>query len=182
MKNKSSFFLILAIFGAITVSCRKGENDPFFSIRTRDSRLVGVWDIKGVYNKTVTTELKVLGTEEPYTKLITYDSDTLTTVDGKNEYFDYYVEKLTINENGTFVDSIKMKRRNTKTLKVYVVQNSWYWLDSKKNKSAVNLVGYGIFDVNRLAWKELVLTQEEETQDPTQIVSKSVKLTFKREL
>lgn len=42
-KTQALFFLLIVL---IVVSCKKGEEDPSFSLRTRKNRVVGDWKIK----------------------------------------------------------------------------------------------------------------------------------------
>lgn len=51
MKNT---FAVMAIVGVTTVSsCKKGENDPFLSLRSRKARVTGEWKLtKGTVTET----------------------------------------------------------------------------------------------------------------------------------
>lgn len=48
MKRCLPFFLVLIAI-AITNSCRKGEGDPWFSLRSRKARLAGEWKLNEGY-------------------------------------------------------------------------------------------------------------------------------------
>lgn len=51
--KKVFFLLAVTIFSAVFISsCKKGEDDPFISFRSRDSRIIGTWVLK---NKTYTS-------------------------------------------------------------------------------------------------------------------------------
>ncbi len=56
MRKVLSILLLTAIIANVAsfYGCKKGENDPFFSIRTRKARMVGDWDISN-YNSVITT-------------------------------------------------------------------------------------------------------------------------------
>jgi len=46
MNHSKKTLLIIAVLALITTSCRKGEDDPFLSFRSRKSRLTGEWVLK----------------------------------------------------------------------------------------------------------------------------------------
>jgi hypothetical protein len=45
MKNLFKTFIALAIVSVTVQSCRKGEDDPAISLRSRDARLIGEWKL-----------------------------------------------------------------------------------------------------------------------------------------
>jgi hypothetical protein len=76
-KLTQSVLAILVVASSIT-ACKKGEDDPFLSLRSRDARLIGEWKLTAVTGKTTATS----------TETVTDPSGTLTTT-----------ENLTIDEN-----------------------------------------------------------------------------------
>lgn len=72
-KSISVIFLLFTIFSIEFVSCRKGEDDPALSLRSRKARMAGEW--KMTSGKTVSTNV--------YTSSST-TSTTTTTYDGAN--------------------------------------------------------------------------------------------------
>ncbi len=88
--KKILFLLAIAIFSATFItSCKKGEDDPFISFRSRDNRIIGVWVLK---NKTYTRKEQTVTKTTNNVNSNTYNSDETTTntntFDGTN-----YVEK-----------------------------------------------------------------------------------------
>ncbi|MBI5540915.1 MAG: hypothetical protein HY951_12700 [Bacteroidia bacterium] len=71
-------------------SCKKGEDDPTISLRSRKARLVGEWSL---------TSGKITSHEEYTTTVTTYDGKTsISSVYGTNPY----TEKMLFSKNGTF--------------------------------------------------------------------------------
>ncbi len=75
MDSKRYFVLILVgfllILPLLNTGCKKGEDDPFFSIYTRNSRLTGEWTVSSYWS-----EIKYFSTES--------DTATLTTTEINN--------------------------------------------------------------------------------------------------
>ena len=107
---------------------------------------------------------------------------------GADEKDSVYYETLVVNEDGTFSDTIKSRKWiNATTPTKYttrVISNNWYWLDSKKNKEGIMLLGYGTFLIDRLAWKELNLIYTKKTirkiSSNTSTISVVKRINFKR--
>jgi len=166
MKKLLLITAIISSVFAISISCKKGANDPFFSIRSRDSRIVGIWNIHDIsIDSTITSTSRL--NPESYSFFTTYSSDSLKILSAPTYTKDsVYKEILTINEDGTFTDSISSKKYDkTNPVTVYklrVIKNEWYWTTDKKNKDGIVLQGYGTFKLDRLAWKELTLISNRE--------------------
>ena len=88
-------FVGIAIAGLSTVSsCKKGENDPFLSLKSRTSRITGEWKLtEGTYTSTSTFS----GSTFNYTSIYT---ETTCTSNGNTTP---YSETLTIEKDGTYV-------------------------------------------------------------------------------
>ncbi len=84
-KLTQSVLAILVVASSIT-ACKKGEDDPFLSLRSRDARLIGEWKLTAVSGKTTAT-----GSET-----VTNTTGTLTTT-----------ENLSVDENynGTVLET-----------------------------------------------------------------------------
>ncbi|HBX50715.1 MAG: hypothetical protein A2275_11210 [Bacteroidetes bacterium RIFOXYA12_FULL_35_11] len=66
----------------VLTNCKKGENDPFLSFRSRDKRLVGNWTISKVDNTSI-TDIKGNSVNYPSLAAATYNNDytnSLTTI------------------------------------------------------------------------------------------------------
>ena len=188
MKKLLFLSAIITAIVALSVSCRKGPNDPFLSIRSRDSRIVGSWKIKGLaIDSTVAMTSSLKTDDRKYHIDFVNDSLKIFSDPNGNTKDSVYKEILTINEDGSYIDSIVSKKNGTTLNKLRIVRNEWYWTEAKKKKDGIVLVGYGAFRIDRLAWKELVLTSYRQSVNYTNkelsygtnsIVNKV--LTFKR--
>lgn len=122
MKNRvlSISFALIAIAGLTTITgCKKGENDPFLSLKTRKARITGEWRLtSGTVSETENTS------SGSNTYLTTYTSTT-RTIDGNTIS---YRETLTIEKDGTFnVERVVDGG-------ISVVSGNWFF--SGKNKEA----------------------------------------------
>ena len=179
------------IIGAITLffSCKKGANDPFLSLRSRDSRIVGTWVMTYLnIDSAITFSSSLKKEEKHYTTSYPVEDSIKRFSDGiGNNKDSVYKEILVINEDGSYIDSIFSKKKGSTVTRSRVVRNIWYWINAKKNKDGVVLQGYGTYKIDKLAWKELVLISEKETINYTNKaassgtdISISRQLTFKR--
>ncbi len=90
--KKIFFLLAVAIFSATFItSCKKGEDDPFISFRSRDGRIIGVWIMK---NKTYTNKSQTVDKTTNNVNSDVYNTDETTTT---TETFDgtTYTQKTT---------------------------------------------------------------------------------------
>lgn len=75
-------------------SCKKGENDPTISLRSRKSRLVGEWTLsEGSYTSTGP------GTSASY---VFNGSTQVTTFSGLAPFSAVYTQKVTIDKDGSY--------------------------------------------------------------------------------
>lgn len=142
---------ILLLFIGLSLvlgACRKGEDDPFFSLKTRDARLKGEWKLveKNFHNS-----------------------------DGNEDSFDGTT--YTVKQNGVIIDqypyqrTIKIEKGGTMKIETiadgvtYNSSNYWGWQNTDKKKTIL-LLYHDPYKVKRLSNKELVLELElDETQN-----------------
>jgi hypothetical protein len=148
---KKNFFriaLIVMVGGVMMASsgCKKGENDPSISLRSRTARLAGEWNLSAEDYKESS-----ISDNSSTTETVTYDGSILTTVTvrkykdwtGKdttvtNTETDSYTEKLTINKDGSFTREIIYGSTRTN------YEGNWMWMKGNseqelKNKQAIIL-------------------------------------------
>jgi hypothetical protein len=146
-KNILVIALGLLVGSTVLTGCKKGENDPFLSLKSRDARITETWKLVGLEGKNVTTDAS--GTDEFTT---TYNGTTVSEAFNQTVYNTYaYSLTVEIRKDGTY-QSIEMEDGDTET-----IDGRWYWLDSKKNKTTISLDNLGTFEVNGLKSKELIL-------------------------
>lgn len=125
-------FIAFAIVGLTAMSsCKKGENDPFLSLKSRKARISGEWKlIDGTSTNTYTSAGLTTTSSTNYT------SSSYTTSQG-NTYT--YSEKMTIEKDGTYEVVV------TDDGDTYTVKGVWFFsgkikdLDLK-NKEAIVMV------------------------------------------
>ena len=170
-----STFLLTASFSFI--SCRKGAEDPFISLRSRQNRLVGEWKLVNIEGKKITSTNRTSGGSVSVVITTNYADSVKTVLDDITNKDSVYFETLNIKDDGSFSDTIKSRHIKATSLEyssVRVVSNNWYWLDSKKKKTGIALVGIGEYQIIRLSTKELKLEMYYFNEQFTRSSSKSV--------
>lgn len=122
-------FAVIAIVGVSTVtSCKKGENDPSLSLRSRKARITGEWKLaEGTY-----TNLNSSGGIST-SSTTTYTGSTCSS--NGNTYA--YSETLTIDKDGTYEIAV------VEDTDVYTISGVWFFagkvkdLDLKKKEAVV---------------------------------------------
>jgi hypothetical protein len=171
MKNYR--IIIISVFAFIMAfsSCKKGEDDPFLSFRSRDSRITGEWLISNISGTERNHTKYISGSFEgnSTTEVITHefgeyiwtknttvttvvDDETETTTDETTTYFN---ERITINKDG-----IVTFKRTYESGNEVVSSGYWYWVDSNKKKIGITfIVDYEniTFNIRQLKNNELVL-------------------------
>lgn len=158
MKNTILILAIIMVAGVTLNSCKKGDNDPFLSLASRDARITEVWKLTD-YEKT-TTNLTTFG-EVSYenTTTYTYDGSIITKVKinpqgnatTETYSFSYNVD---IQKNGTYTSTTIDKGESNK------ITSNWWWTNSQNNKTGIILENDGNYIIDRLAKTELILTSE----------------------
>ena len=162
--------------------CKKGENDPFISLRSRDARITGTWKF----------------TEEDYSSSTTTTNDGTTTLSSSTTKFDGSLLTTTYTSGGeTYTESYSYSREMTiekgGTYKMVVIEDGdkdeytgrWCWLNDNKNKTQISFDGDEIYIVNQLKNSELILTHDSysKSTDDGYVSEKTstLKLTYQKE-
>lgn len=121
-------------------SCKKGENDPTLSLKSRKSRLVGEWTVTKAEGTSSTATGVALTS---YSSTTTFDGttqiSTMTTAAGAGNPSTYsYTQAYTFDKDGTFTMTY------TEGTDVTVYEGNWMFLGKNKtselkNKEAVML-------------------------------------------
>ncbi len=158
MRRNTLLLGVVALVGAtvmLTWGCKKGPEDPFISLKSRDARIKGNWELSKVEfsRRTVTTDPDMTCSPDISSKTVVSDDgvnftvyDTITRYDFINDKCVIEGEavpftgsfKFTVNKDGTY--SYSSSSGNTREEGT----GYWYWEDSKKNKLFI------AFDVNWL--------------------------------
>jgi hypothetical protein len=137
--------LIALVCLTVIPSCKKGENDPFISLRSRDARITGKW-------KVVNLELIENENGSIYTSVL--NGSILTESNNGNSISYSYSANWEILSDGTY------KYTYIYDGELSSGSSTWFWLNDTQNKTKISLNGVGIFVVDRLTNNELVLKYE----------------------
>ena len=152
MKKVLILLLTLIFFGAIQ-SCKKGENDPLISLRSRDSRITGNWIlVNAETNSNIDGDISSA----------TYTNSIMTETSNDNSSSYSYSINWDVKSDGTI--------NSSETINGYLSTSmlTWYWLDDNQKKTKIFISGgEGIYVVDRLTNKELVLKYQYEYSNPS---------------
>lgn len=131
MKNRflKVSFALVAIAGLTAITgCKKGENDPFLSLKTRKGRITGEWKlIEGTILESETSGGSTITDE------IAFINDT--RIEGGSAI--PYIETMTIERDGTYEQEIIQNGTP------HIIQGNWYFsgkseeIDLKKKEAVV---------------------------------------------
>jgi hypothetical protein len=152
MKQSHLKLALIAILSlGFLAACKKGENDPFLSLKTRNARITGTWKLTSQEtSETYTSD----GETDVYST--SYNGTTLNTTESGVTNSVPYSQTIEINNDGTYKmtiieDGVTNER-----------QGNWWWLNSKKKKVRIAFDDdWGSFYIDQLKNKELVLTIDE---------------------
>jgi hypothetical protein len=149
MKQHFSLVFTLALLMAVSFGCKVGADDPA-TLASRDSRLMGDWKLTAVVDSVI--DINALGT---FVTSYSYDGTILTRTSPFGTSTDSYTLLVSIAKGGVLTTT-EIENGDIKTGVDY-----WEWMGNDKNKSQVLLndqsMVSGIWDVQRLASKELIL-------------------------
>ena len=94
---KRSFYFVLLLAGTVFTlnSCKKGENDPFLSLKSRTARLHGEWTLSG-------GQVTILRGSDTLEDHIYTEGNESVAYNGGTHSDHAYTETLTIEKNGTY--------------------------------------------------------------------------------
>ena len=201
MKKILHLTLIAAVLSGAMVSCKKGENDPFLSLRSRKARVAGEWTVTAFESKSMTVDN---GSNSTLTTTATYNGSAETSVETisvggastTETTVSSYTMSLDIDKDGTY------ELTQSGTDGTYTEKGTWLFVGKSKenelkNKEAIMLVtesesstGYNttytgldgrIFVIDQLKNKEMSLTLESSSNGSDGSTSSfSNKLTFEQ--
>lgn len=157
-KSISLIALALMVFsGVFFTGCKKGEEDPFISLKSRDSRVTSKWKLTKLEGSSTNT----IGGSS-FTTTFNYNGTIYTTTfsSGDAVQFSYALEMEIL--KGGDMTSTETEDGNVSTLKA-----NWYWTNNTSDKTGLYLgaVQGEIFTVDGLSSNELILSQESEQTD-----------------
>ncbi|MBL4752642.1 MAG: hypothetical protein JKY52_03435 [Flavobacteriales bacterium] len=148
MKNLSNVALMMVFALSLSfVGCKKGENDPFISLKSRDGRITGTWVLSNV-DKSLDKTVKSGGSTTSTKTTETFDG-TIWTTSGSTPQTDSITYEITIEKDGTW-SSIEVKNSATVEESGY-----WQWTEAKKKKTGL-FIANELWTIDRLKNKEMV--------------------------
>ncbi len=170
--KKIAILVLLSLILNIITSCRKGEDDPFLSIYSREKRIIGEWKVSEGEVRCKNPPNNAYYEKYNNNKIFLYTSD---------DYYNYIAEGLyywyfSIKKDGKYSISKTINLHNYKTL-TFIEEGTWYFLfndDGYKNKERVafqptkyiynNVVSYdikkgnpNIYSIKELRNKKIVI-------------------------
>jgi hypothetical protein len=158
MKRTIRIFMVLVVVALALPSlnsCKKGENDPFLSLKSRDSRITGEWKLTKAERTVIEPNF---GGSGNVTTVVTFNGTTKTTTStGQTTPTSInYSLNITLEKNG-IAKIIEIAATTTSQ-----ATSTWFWLETAKSKMWINING-SEYQVDQLKNKELVLIQKTET-------------------
>lgn len=154
MKKINFFLALTALVAALSISsCKHGDNDPFLSLRSRDARLKGTWNLStvtGTYTikETVFDIFGNQSTSGTGTRTITLtDAGALNvtqTVSGTvsnwipvNQDWSSYKLTLDIQANGKCSSTETIQPKGSNNTRTATMDGKWMWGNDSKNKNSL---------------------------------------------
>lgn len=161
--KRYSMFLAMAVMllALVTTGCKVGEDDPFISLNSRNSRITGTWTLSGLEGSAIA--ISVSGSNTTTNTLLRSFDGTSLNVSGVGGGFSYtYSEQLEINQDGTY--------RRTRVSDGYeeIREGSWWWLDDTKDQARI------AFDNNDITSMDILQLKKKEVIFVTHIYEKDV--------
>lgn len=154
--KKTIKFLVIAITAVgLFSACKKGENDPFLSLKSRTARITGEWKLtSSSSSSTYVYNGPIMNTSN--TSSSSYDGTTMTETDNGSTSTYSYTMTLTIEKDGSY-KVVEISNGSTSTY-----NGNWWWENSGKDKVRIAFDDdYGSFYIDKLKNKEMTLIQEE---------------------
>jgi len=151
---------LLLLMGVMTLqSCKKGENDPFLSLKSRDSRITGTWVLKSKdFSQTQSATSNGVTITDVTTQ--SYDGSLLTDVQNGNTNTVSFSSEMTINKDGTYTIISTDDGDKSES------DGYWWWLNDKKNKTRIAFDDDAVsYVIDQLKNKSLILKYDYHSKD-----------------
>jgi hypothetical protein len=132
MNYNKIFYLVLILLGtSIFISCRKGDEDPFISFRSRDARITAEWKL--IKFESVRTTSNTSGSSQVTTS--NYNGSFITSSIENSEPRAYTLV-LNIKTDGTCqVDEDGANKSSS--------AGRWFWLNTAQRKTDISINSFG---------------------------------------
>jgi len=141
MKKTISFFALTAIAGILIFSgCKKGENDPFLSLKTRTARLAQTWELSSE-DYTVTQEgTDLFGSDYTITTVYSYDgtSETQKTTSTSGNSSTTSTTTKSLSKEITFDKDGTYEINGVYDGDAFSEKGNWMWVNGNKDQEIKN--------------------------------------------
>ncbi|MEW6467989.1 MAG: hypothetical protein AB1458_03650 [Bacteroidota bacterium] len=175
MKNSVKLAALALVIAATSFSgCKKGENDPFVSLKSRKSRVAGSWKITKGEGKDVNGSTTTTWTYDGTTWTQTTGSTTTTltveqtyTFEKDGTWKGHYMESTTgysntVDQTGTwnFTSGVGEMKNKSQIVLMVLTDNSTTVIGTSTSTSSTTYTGSNaptmIYDIDQLKSKEMV--------------------------
>lgn len=198
MKTFAKLTMIAAASMIIFTGCKKGENDPFLSLKSRDARITAEWALVSAdYTEVETSSMGTTSTNYTYDGdkmtekvTMTYSGSTLTDTDSYD-----HSEEFEFVKDGTFSQKVSSDGST------YTIEGFWAWMSGVKeqelkNKEAVVLTyttsglytsegqsinPSAILVFDKLSSKEFVVLFDTEEASTSSTTTKTGTMTYEKQ-
>ena len=143
--NKNILTFLTIAFVLVLTSCGKYEDGPFFSIRSKNARLIGEWELV----KSERTKVDLDGNSRKET----FDGSVMVIVSSFGNSSESYTYSSTWKIDG---DNNSVVMNTTKDGESYSITTLWNWENGSSKKEMLNIDGK-IYRIVRLTNKELII-------------------------
>lgn len=157
-KMKTNFLKVVMILfiGVLTLEgCRKGENDPLLSLRSRDARVTGEWKLVE-FESTSTSVANSGSMSFTSTTTNTYNGTTWTVTNPGGTSSNSYTRNMIIEKDGGYTYKETYDGNSEEE------NGKWSWLSDAKKKTRILLDNHGIFYIDQLKNSEMIIVEDTE--------------------
>lgn len=174
MKNLKipSIIIFIGLFAIVgTSSCKKGDNDPFLSLKSRNARITGVWELTNSDYESKTEQTYSDGCRETYKRDDSFDGTVVTQYSSSSYscyggYFSEGTETTIYSRTLEIMKDGKYKISITTDNDVYESTGDWWWINSKKKKVRIAFDDdYDSYYIDMLKNNEMVFKQENKSHE-----------------
>ena len=172
---KAVKLLAVGLLGLIAFqSCKKGENDPFLSLKSRNARIVGEWKLEKSTSERIQSYDYGEISHSDSTISIYENGEMITS--GNYPDTSVYTYNMGIQKDGTLIEKWLSEDEEEE------YATTWSWSHDTKKKTGI-LLDYTEFKIDRLKDNELVLTsnssgRSKDDNGDASSFSRKVSMTF----
>jgi hypothetical protein len=138
MKKLLGIIIIVALASTTFHSCKKGENDPGLSLKSRTARLVGEWEL----TEMTSTSTNTYSTGGSSTSTTNFSGSSKTTIYSSGSVTTVYSESMEVMKDGTYKGNTSETGDGWSSISAS--EGTWAWIagnkdDEYKNKERVGI-------------------------------------------